>query len=69
MNALLDALARWGPATVAAGVAVVALLLVLAGFGIGLAHGSASAPAFAGAAGIVVLLGATALQALRQRDI
>lgn len=68
MNAFLNALARWGPSAVASAAAAVALLLVVAGFALGVAHGTASAVAYSGAAGVLILLVATAYQAVRGPD-
>ena len=68
MSALLDALAGWGPSVLAAGTAALALALVVAAFGLGVAHGTASAVAYAGTAGVAILLASLAFQALRARD-
>jgi len=68
MTALLDALAGWGPSLIGAGAAAAALLLVLAGFALGVAHGTASAVAYSAAAGALLLLAAIAFQAMRAPD-
>jgi hypothetical protein len=69
MTALLDALARWGPTAVAGVAAGAVLLLLVAAFALGAAHGGASAVAYSGTAGIVILLAAIAYQATRARDV
>ena len=69
MNALLDALAGWGPSMIGAAAAVSALLLVVGGFGLGVAHGTASAVAYSATFGVVVLLAAIAFEAMRAPDV
>jgi hypothetical protein len=68
MNAFLNALARWGPSAVASAAAAAALLLVVAGFALGVAHGTASAVAYSGTAGVLVLVAAIGYQAARGRE-
>jgi hypothetical protein len=65
MQALLEALDRWGPAT-AYLAAAAALIAVIAAFGLGVAHGTASPVAYAGAVGVLVLIVALGYQALRR---
>ncbi len=69
MTALLDAFARWGPSAVGGAAVATALVLVLAGFGLGVAHGTVSAVTYSGTAGVAILLVAIVFRAVRAGDV